>query len=105
MDGGLVREARLRAGLTQAELADRVGTTQSAIARVERGGSAPSLARVRELVTACGLELRGRVADPVSHRAMKVGERLDAGLAVAGDLVPAPQRVEGPWVPARGVAP
>jgi transcriptional regulator with XRE-family HTH domain len=55
--GSLVREARRRAGLTQAELARRVGTTQSAIARIERGRTEPSLRRVRELVRACGLEL------------------------------------------------
>lgn len=54
----LVREARLRAGLSQAELAARTGTTQSAIARLERGRSSPGFARVDELVTACGFELR-----------------------------------------------
>ncbi len=53
----LIREARLRAGLTQAELARRVGTTQSAIARIERGRTEPSLARGRELIRACGYEL------------------------------------------------
>ena len=58
MRGGiLVREARRRAGLTQAELAHRVGTTQSAIARLERGRTEPDLARVVELTRACGLEL------------------------------------------------
>ena len=54
----LIREARKRAGLTQAELARRVGTTQSVIARLERGATAPSLERVRALVEASGLELR-----------------------------------------------
>ena len=53
----LVREARRRAGLTQAELATRVGTTQSAIARLEAGVTAPSLQRVDHLVRACGLTL------------------------------------------------
>jgi transcriptional regulator with XRE-family HTH domain len=53
----LVREARRRAGLTQAELAERVGTTQSAIARLEAGATSPSLARVDQLVRACGLTL------------------------------------------------
>lgn len=53
----LLREARLRAGLTQAELARRAGTTQPAIARYERGKVEPSLERLRELIRACGLEL------------------------------------------------
>lgn len=55
--GDLIREARRRAGLTQRELAERVSTTQSAIARLERGGTEPSYERVVEAVRACGLEL------------------------------------------------
>lgn len=35
--------ARLRAGLTQAELAQRMGTTQSVVARMESGRTLPSL--------------------------------------------------------------
>lgn len=54
----LLREARLRAGLTQADLAERAGTTQSAIARWETGGAQPSLETLSRLVRACGLELR-----------------------------------------------
>ena len=53
----LVREARKRAGLTQKELAERVGTTQSAIARLETGRTAPSFESVVHLVRACGLDL------------------------------------------------
>jgi transcriptional regulator with XRE-family HTH domain len=53
----LIREARKRAGLTQAELAARVATTQSAVARWERGASRPTLERLESLVEACGLEL------------------------------------------------
>jgi hypothetical protein len=56
--GAIVREARRRAGLTQAELARRVGTTQSALARLERGHTEPTLQRVQGLVRACGLDLR-----------------------------------------------
>ena len=56
--GTLIRQARKRANLTQAELATKVGTTQSAIARWERGASHPSLERLQGLVDACGLELR-----------------------------------------------
>ena len=54
----LIQQARRRAGMTQTELAGRVGTTQSAVARWERGASRPSVERLQELVEACGLELQ-----------------------------------------------
>lgn len=53
----VVREARRRAGLTQAELAARAGTTQSSIARLETGATDASLARIDLLVRACGFDL------------------------------------------------
>lgn len=56
-----VREARRRVGLSQADVADRAGTTQSAIARLESGRSAPSLERITELVRACGFDLEVRL--------------------------------------------
>lgn len=59
----LVREARRRAGLTQRELAEQVGTTQSAIARLETGRSSPSLETVLALVRACGLDLDVMLAE------------------------------------------
>ena len=57
ISGDLLREARLRAGLTQRELASRARTSQSAVARWESGEVVPSFERLRELVRACGLEL------------------------------------------------
>lgn len=53
----LVREARRRAGLSQRELAERAGTTQSAVARIETGRSAPSFDAVLRLVRLCGFDL------------------------------------------------
>lgn len=50
----VIREARKRAGLTQAELAARAGTTQSAIARWESGAVSPSVESLDQLVRACG---------------------------------------------------
>jgi transcriptional regulator with XRE-family HTH domain len=57
ISGDLLREARLRSGLTQQQLATRAGTSQSAIARWESGSVQPSFERLRELIRACGLEL------------------------------------------------
>ena len=57
ISASLVREARRRAGLTQADLATRTGTTQSDIARLESGRRLPTLERVRALASACGLDL------------------------------------------------
>jgi transcriptional regulator with XRE-family HTH domain len=54
---GRVREARERCGITQAELASRIGSTQPAIARLEAGGSTPSLGTLRRIAAALGLEL------------------------------------------------
>lgn len=53
----LIREARARAGLSQAALAQRVGRPQSTIARWERGNRLPSLETTRDVVRACGLDL------------------------------------------------
>lgn len=53
----LIREARLRAGLTQYELADRTGRERSVIARWEQGTVAPSMESLLELVRACGFDL------------------------------------------------
>lgn len=54
----LVSSARQQAGLTQQELADRAGTSQPAVARLEGGGGSPSLATVERLLGAAGFDLR-----------------------------------------------
>jgi transcriptional regulator with XRE-family HTH domain len=53
----LIREARLRAGLTQQELADRSGRQRSVIARWEQGAIEPSLETFLEIIGICGFEL------------------------------------------------
>ena len=55
--GALLRDSLDAAGLTQAELAQRVGTTQAAIARVERGRVSPTVRTLQRLLAATGHEL------------------------------------------------
>jgi len=52
-----VRNARLRAGISQRELAKRLGTTQSAIARLEADGSNPTVATIERVLDATGHRL------------------------------------------------
>ncbi len=46
--------ARTQAGLTQADVAERMGTTQSTIARLEGGKAAPSLRSLQRYAQAVG---------------------------------------------------
>lgn len=50
--------ARIGAGLTQAQLAKKMGTSQSVIARLEGGNSAPTLSTLRRYAAATGTRLR-----------------------------------------------
>lgn len=53
-------EARRRAGFTQAELAARMQTTQSAVARLESGRIRPSTRTLEKVAKATGTRLRIR---------------------------------------------
>lgn len=54
-------EARTRVGLTQAQLAERMKTTQSVIARLESGKGRPSTTTLRNLARATGTRLEIRL--------------------------------------------
>jgi len=56
--------ARTKAKLSQAELAKRIGTTQSAIARLEGGGVSPSLSTLRRYAEATGAKLEINLVTP-----------------------------------------
>ncbi len=62
----VLRKARLDTGVTQAELARRLGTTQAAIARLERAGANPTVETLARVMHALGrrLELSAPVAKP-----------------------------------------
>lgn len=54
----LVYAMRHRAGLTQVELARRMGTTQSSIARIEGGGTVPTIEMLARLARTTGIPVR-----------------------------------------------
>jgi len=51
-------EARIRAGLTQQQLARKMGTTQPVVARLESGSARPSLRTLERLAAATGSRLQ-----------------------------------------------
>ena len=58
MDSGItLREARRRGRLTQAELAERAGTSQAAISAYENGRKQPSVETLARLLAAAGARL------------------------------------------------
>jgi HTH-type transcriptional regulator/antitoxin HipB len=63
--GAAIADARRAAGLTQQELADRVGVSRSYLAQVERGRTSRLLDLVLDILRVADLELvvrrRGRV--------------------------------------------
>ena len=60
----IVREARRRSGLTQAELADRAGVPKSTVGRIESRARVPSTAMVERLVQAAGWKLSVSLSEP-----------------------------------------
>jgi len=54
--------ARLRAGLSQAELAARMGTSQSAVARLESGQTLPSTKTLLRYAEATGSKVHVRLS-------------------------------------------
>ena len=51
-------EARAKAGLTQEQLAQRMNTTQTVVARLERGRSKPSTRTLERFARATGARLK-----------------------------------------------
>jgi predicted nucleotidyltransferase/DNA-binding XRE family transcriptional regulator len=73
-----VQRARTRAGLSQADLARKVGTSQPALARYETGAALPTLPTLERLLRGCGqrLELRTSDANERTTRAISVRSQL-----------------------------
>ncbi|MGH8994357.1 MAG: helix-turn-helix domain-containing protein [Acidimicrobiia bacterium] len=77
--GGLLRLARMEAGISQRELASRAGVPQSMIAAYERGRREPTLPTLLRLLEAAGFELRLHLTPTDDH---------DASLAWQGAQLP-----------------
>lgn len=102
--GRLIREVRLRHGLSQERLAIRAGTTQSAISRIEQERGSPTVKTLEGLLNLMGedpvlaVEPRDAGIDRtlIAERLqLNEGERLDYGKAFADQVIemsPLPKR-------------
>ena len=106
----LLQTARRATGLTQAQLARELGTTQGAVARLERNGANPTVATLERALLAAGhrLELgasarRSSVDDTLIARQLRLtpAERLRAFQAARRKLAP----LSGAAKPGRGKRP
>jgi transcriptional regulator with XRE-family HTH domain len=100
----MVRHHRERVGLTQAELADRIGKALETVGSIERGKSAPSFETLNDLSEALGVPVReffgagsyeakaGR-NDPLVRLIDRVaGLRVPAGISARIACAPIPSR-------------
>lgn len=86
--GALIREARRRHGLGQAELAKRLGTSQPAISRIEHDQVSPTVETVERILNALGETLRVSVL-PLSQPAPGASNQSIAELRADYKLSPA----------------
>jgi len=84
----IIREARLKAGLTQTDLAELLGRDRAQVARWETGGQQPSFENLRAVVEACGFVLKVEIAEREDNPAFD--PQLQASLLQAPQ-----QRVQG----------
>lgn len=66
--GRLLKDARVRARLTQRELARRAGTTQSVVARIESEQSSPTWSTLQRLLRAAAFELHAELVPALVRR-------------------------------------
>ncbi|MGI8706927.1 MAG: helix-turn-helix domain-containing protein [Actinomycetota bacterium] len=78
-----VREAREAKGLSQSQLAERMGTQQSVIARLEGGGITPTLPTLKRIADALGTKLTVGFEEPPVRRQPKAPTKTAAKRAVA----------------------
>ena len=80
--GGLIRDARKHRGLTQTQLADVLGTSQSAVHRIEAGNQNLSLEMVTRIAEALDSPLISVGGSGPQHLRVQGGAKLSGSIAV-----------------------
>jgi transcriptional regulator with XRE-family HTH domain len=103
-----LRDARRRAGLTQAELAARAATSQAAVSAYESAAKTPSVATLSRLLAAAGARLTVEATDvlrPTAAQHARAGRTLGEVLELAEALPTRHERdLRFPRLPGHGSA-
>jgi transcriptional regulator with XRE-family HTH domain len=89
--GAALSAARKRAGLSQAELASRAGTSQATVSAYENGSKQPSVPTFTRLLAALGMrlaveEMASPVVEPSAAELRQAGETLAEVIGLAEAL-------------------
>ena len=80
--GNLIRDARRHKGMTQTDLADQLGTSQSAVARIEQGGQNLSLEMLARIGEALDSEFVSLGHSQPTHLRVEGGNKLSGSIDV-----------------------
>lgn len=84
-----VREMREAAGLSQAEVAERIGTKQPSIARIERGLTRPTIEMLQRLARVFEMRVQIAFVPAPRKRRRKARAASERPAAAAGEARPA----------------
>ncbi len=86
--GPRLRQARIDAGLTQAELAERAGVADATLSRIERSRLVPSVTLATRIANALGMSVDALLSGPAASQAKPRGLRRSESklLATVRDL-------------------
>ena len=100
--GSLLRDARVRAGLSLRALAARAGTSHTTLAAYEAGRKTPGFETLGRILSACGFHVEVRLSRRIRERdGLPRGEELEEVLRLA-DAFPVrdlPDHIERPAFP------
>lgn len=91
--GDRLREERTKAGLSQRELARRIGLSASLISQLEKGVSKPSVGTLYAIVTELDLSLDGLLRGYENGSTQPSDQRADADVAPASPMVHPDERI------------
>ena len=71
--GRLIRELRLKSGLTQKQLADRINVTDKAVSKWETGGGCPDISVLSALAEVFGADISSLLAGEINENESEIG--------------------------------